>query len=553
MNVDDAVRRFRRSVPGPSEELIECILVSATGNRRAFSSRRRRPTGRGVLVVVSVTAAAVAFVTAGLLIRGGEGRDAVPAAPVTPPARVDWGQVATVRLKPDPGISIQEMRERFTAALAFRTHDDDGAGVEVLSARGDEVTVRLPGAGEAAGQAKSFLTFRRLIVLDDESSVIASGPDLRSLEADAKRLTEAGTPLVYYVQMSLQPGLGWSGPERIASRTVAEARLKDIGSSEAVMIAVPADLAVVGGGDGSGVRLIRPDRVVPSSSIRESRTDGDTLDITVDPAHRPDHDRRVRVFADLSEAGDSASDALPGAKATPVGTGTLTTAGDLRIENALTGSSSTAASPDLGGRIEVVQVQSYGARPSEHGEAYTPGDASVTPGLGVSSATTWTRLATAAFDDKEYVLVGATRAGSLVGVGVHALDETTFPSGTWAAGGFGSPTTDPCPRGVGTPRVTSCGPMGSSGQPRDGKVRVTYSNFGRVRPGIERIRVHYQGTVQDAVIDGGWWLVRASADVPEIKDDPMGIQAIGATTRVRITAIDSDGNEFTVPTPPQVM
>ncbi len=549
MNVDDAMRRFRASIPGPSDALVMRIVESTTSGVHR-SPRRRHVSSRTVLVTATVMTALVVIVALGFLIRGGAGPSAAPAAPAIPPARVDWGMVATVRLKPDPGISIDEMRERFTTALAFRVHDDDGAGVEVLSASGDAVTVRLPGAEDANWQAKPFLTFGRILIFDDESSVIASGPDLRSLEADAKRLTTSGTPLVYYVQSNLRPGLGWSGPERIASRATAEGRLRDHGGGQAVMIAVPADLAVVGGGDGSDVSLIRPTQVVPSSAVRAVRMEGDAAIIAIDPAHRPDHDRRVRVFVSIPKAGDAGNasiDVLPGANAAPVGAGTLTTSGDLRVENAQIGES-IVGRPDLGGRVETIATRAYGTRPPEPGTEYAPRGARVVAGLGVPVGTKWIRLVGAAFDGKEHVLIGATHDGALFGVGTHVLGEKTYPDGRWGLAGFGGSKTDPCPVGVGTPRVTSCGPMGFADPPRDGKVRVTYRNYGRVRPGVQRVRVHFQGSVQDAVIENGWWLASVSVEVPEIKDDPTGIQAVGATGWVRVTAADAEGNEFTVPT-----
>ena len=228
MNVDDAIRDFRTSVRGPAERLVDEIVAAAPSTRRVRS--RPRVTGRTVVVATSVSMAFLVVVTLAIVLRGGNRPDPAPATPVVPPARVAWGMVATVKLTPDPGVSIEEMRERFARALAFRVHDDDGAGVEIIDQRDDTVRVRLPGA-ELEAQAKGYLRFSRLVLVDEATDVLASGPRLRSLKAAAQKLIGPSTPTAYYVQMVEGGGKAVSQPTRFDSRSKASAVARRIGAS----------------------------------------------------------------------------------------------------------------------------------------------------------------------------------------------------------------------------------------------------------------------------------------------------------------------------------
>jgi len=553
MNVDDAVRQFRRSVPGPSEDLIDRIIVAVTGSGRAPSPRRRRPTGRGVLVVGSVAAAAVVLVTAGLLIRGGEGGDAVPAAPLIPAARVDWGQIATVRLKPDPGISIEEMRERFTKALAFRTHDHDGAGVEVLSTSGDEATVRLPGAQESA-QVKSFLRFGRVAIVD-EKDVVASGTNITALKATAAGLIEPSTPVAYYVQGYLD-GAGWSGVERYPTRAAAEARVNSGFGDDPVMIAVPADMVVVGGdvlADPAPVALLRQGQYLPSRAIRSIAVDGTAVTLSIDPAYGVLDGHTVRVLSTPQ------GEVTTGPETTQVGMGTVTGDGRVTVDSKYPGWTLQLARPDIGGSVDVAGTESYGTVPSLVADPLASSDAPDQKSMRIG-VDRWVHLLSARFDDRDYILAAGLRDATIVATMVTEPGRPGNARGAITSGPDGRDGSNDlnCPEGVGTPRVVKCGGAGGGGPTngrRDGPRVAWMMDYGRVSPDVARIVMEYGGVRREAVIKNGWWLAHITVDIPAwtpADQDKAWEHAVHALGRPRLSAWDTEGNPVPI-SPPEAI
>ena len=534
MNVDDAIRELRSSVRGPADGLVDQIVAAAPAAPRV--SRGRRVNGRAILVAACVSVAVALVLTLGFVIRDGNRPDPVPAAPAIPPARVGWGMVATVKLTPDPGVSIKEMRERFTTALAVRTDDEGGAGVEVVSADGDEVTVRLPGA-ETRNQVDDYLRFLRMVIVDDEASVIATAPSIRALP-DVPGAS--GGPRNHYVQEQDRDGT-WSAPQQFASREEAEKWNGEQGDRRAI-ISVPATVSVVGGQNGAPVQLVRRTPVIPSSAIQGMRYDGDDVFVLTDPRHRLNEDRRVSVFAGPGETGE------PDRYASLVGTGVLTRDGGLRLPVHRWSLIPSVARPDLGGTTAVRSVSSYGTKAPETFEDDRTPRVPGTSGWSVPAESRWVRISVGRFDGREILLLGAEYRGVLIATAFHHEGLAGYPNGGGSVVGTNNPgqLRSACPVGIGTPLVVKCGGSGGTNRAKNGKVPVMYTDFGRVRPGVARIAVRIADRQYDAVIRNGWWMIWVEDEFPLLDDGQQGLGKTEIVNSATVLAWDADGRPIPV-------
>ena len=546
MNVDDAIRDFRTSVRGPAERLVDEIVAAAPSTRRVRS--RPRVTGRTVVVATSVSMAFLVVVTLAIVLRGGNRPDPAPATPVVPPARVAWGMVATVKLTPDPGVSIEEMRERFARALAFRVHDDDGAGVEIIDQRDDTVRVRLPGA-ELEAQAKGYLRFSRLVLVDEATDVLASGPRLRSLKAAAQKLIGPSTPTAYYVQMVEGGGKAVSQPTRFDSRSKASAVARRIGAGKVDLIAIPRSMAIVtspASSSGVPVYLVRPTTTLPSSAIRNVDAGDREVTIALDPSMTPAHDVRLRVFRDDSGVGRL------GGLATDVGVGVLGVDGRLTLPTEF---SWTGLVPrlDIGGRVVVERAGRYGSRPAIPGRVFTPptGAYQYKPTRGRPTAR-WIRVAEGPMNGRRAVLEVAETDGVVSAVGLRDPRDPRWSYGGFSLVTFRDTRTNArhdsgCPYNVGTPRVAVCnGGAGTSTVSQPGRHVATTVAYGPVQPEVARIAVEWGGIRRNAVVTNGWWFVRMSIDLAKW-GRPRAGHPLGNVGLPEILAWDADGNPIPVP------
>ena len=539
MNVDDAIRGLRDSMPGTPNGLADRIITSAISGG-APSRGRPRISGRGVLITASVVIAAGVLILFRLLVGGDVRPNPEPATPAIPPARVDWGQTAIVRLTPDPGISMEEMRERFTKALAFRTHDFGGAGVEVLSADGDTVVVRLPGAA-TRDQIDAYLRFDRLVMLDNRSSVIASGANVEALRPYLEH-EDLGPGAHYYVQSEMSTG-EWGDLTRFDTQDDAEAGRAELAAhGRTAMLAAPEGMAVVAGDWGREVTLIRPTQVVPASAVQSARQDGDTVIVTFEERVRSETGRPVRVFIDSTGRGTYDGNIQTAA------TGTITPAGELRLSAGYIWPASISR-PDPGGHVAVVSSEPYGRQPPEETDALPAGRPARSPVVrdGLSGQAHWVRLASGRFDGVDYELSGAVYRGSIVALYAPRI---TGPQdeGSLTTGAPGESGQSVCPVGIGTPDVTYCGGSNDPQGPTNGRYHTTSIDYGRVRPGVARIEARLGGVVRDAVIKNGWWFIRISADVP-VRDL---LAPTGEASPVSLTAWDADGHRVPVSPPRRI-
>lgn len=508
--MNDVIEHLRTRWPEPPPARPDAARRIMDGLLTGRTARTRRRFGRTALVGGVTAVAATALIGAVVILpRGGS---TTSAAAVVPLARVDWGMDATVRLQPDSGVTIDDMRERFRTSLARRVVDRDGAGVEVLSAEDNRITVRFPGA-DSGSQIRSYLTATRLTILDTERGVIATGPNLTALEAAAKRHITSGTPVVYYVQQDGGPGLGLSVPERFTSVEGARAAQGSIGPGRVDLIAVPASFRVVGGGSGetTTVSLVRDVVAVPPSAVRDVQVDGRRVAVTVDPSSVPRPGMSVSVTVDDNVF---------------VGTGAITADGQITVT---TTESPTWADrmmlPDLGGTVEVLDATRFGSRPPLAG---TPVPA---PAEGFSDWR-WTRVLTTRLDDRRVELLAGQKQGAITSLLTMTDGRVSAESG----GGHGI-----CGLGIGTPRVSRCGWIpGDRKRDGSGRLRTTVVSYGRVLPDVARVTaVGRDGTSVDAHIENGWFYVATSA-----------ASGPGAwTDDISVRAFDSDGAPVPIQNP----
>ncbi len=519
--------------PPPTADATRRLAERVVAGGRSRTSRR---TGRVAVVGALTAVAAVAMAVLLVVVRPGSERTTQPAVPVVPPARVDWGMDATIELRPDPGVTMAEMRGRFEAALARRTLDRDGAGVEVISSEGERVVVRLPGA-EAPTQVRSHLSFSRLMILDADRSVVASGPDLVSFRDAASRHRAPGGAMAYWVQ-PLDRNWAPGTISRFRTRADAERWRRKVGATRATVLALPADMWVVEdrGGRRSRLSLLREAVAVPSASIRDVSWSARRVGVHVDPASVPAAGRRVIVLQTLGTPASEQQYVMR------VGSGAIDSAGWLSLPSDARLSLSTTSSPDLGGTITVRAMGRYGQQPALAGTPFTPPEAALArvriPRRFAPNR--WTKVLSTTVDGRGVRLIAGQRGASVVSIGT---DQDGYGYGTLSSG----PPTQ-CGAGVGTPRVVHCGgSLGSDWGPRWTSAILRYIGYGRVQPDVARIVVTLPtGEHADAHIENGWYYVTVEKRMP-VPARRDGRRPMPPMPRPTTRAFDAAGAEIPIP------
>lgn len=552
MTVDDALRTYAASIPAPRDDLAAEIVSSTVTGKRPAVGMRRRPSARTVLVAATVAAAIVVIVALGALVRGGGRPDAVPATPTIPPARVDWGMVATVKLVPDSGVSIEEMRERFARALAFRVAEDDGAGVEVLGGTGDTVRVRLPGA-EVGEQARQYLRFSRLVMVDESSGVLAQGKRLRDLRAAATTLVAPGMEPVYYVQLRTSAA-ELNDLMRATTRKNALRYLRSGPSDKAEMIAVPPSTIVSATERGSGgiLQLIRASGGHPSRSILDVDRRDDGTRITVDPASAPPEPAQVLIFVDESGTGRL------GGLAQRLGSGTLGPDGQVDLPPEAAWMLRSVPRVDIGGRVAYQGATRYGKRPPLPGREFERPKGRTVYSTSFATpqardASRWVRLAEGRQGKRDLVMEGAENDGVVSAVVVRDHNSSRDSLGSSRVV-YRDPVTNEridsaCPGSfVGSPRVSVCSGSGYSIMGTAGKEIYRVINYGTVDSSVGRIVLEWEGSQQTAVIQNGWWFVTMSIEVRTASGSASSFLSPRPSREMpRLTAIGKDGKPIPVP------
>ncbi len=213
--IDDLFRRFQADLgPLPTESRRRILAQAMTGKRDRKASRRP---GRLVVVVASLAGVA-AVTTAAVVVRHLDDSAALPAdAP-----RVEWGQSATVRVIPDPGVSDDIATERAIQALRSRAAERDVPGVRLERVGSDTLRMTVPGAIDRFGPQQIIGTvYRSIAIFDRRSGRIASYSTPEQMKAGLPKLTPSGG----YLLVPRSWG-GFTGAEWVATRQEADKQLK---------------------------------------------------------------------------------------------------------------------------------------------------------------------------------------------------------------------------------------------------------------------------------------------------------------------------------------
>lgn len=270
-NVMTRVRHLN-PVPDPSmhppEDLRERITAQPHEGRRVPPRQRRR---RTVMAAVALPATAAVAIMAVVAINARQ-QTSDPLAAL-PAARVSYGLDVPVTLRPDPEVSLPEMKERLREALAQRAQQMDAAGITVRDIDENRVMVRLPGV-QGASEAAEFLSFPRIQLLDEARSVLATATTLDGLRSAVRALppTPDGSTVIY-----AQPLGGanrpTSAPIRLAtSRAPGMIRsLQESSTSKEGLptVEVPADVFILGDRQINPTKLflVRPTSLVPLAAV----------------------------------------------------------------------------------------------------------------------------------------------------------------------------------------------------------------------------------------------------------------------------------------------
>lgn len=214
-SIDDLFRGFQADLgPLPADSRRRILTQVTTGRRLRTTARR---SGRLVAVVASLAGIA-AVTTAAVTLRHLDDSSAVPAdAP-----RVDWGQVAVIRVIPDPGVSDDIATERAMLAIRNRAAEQDVPGVRLQRSGQDTLRLTVPGAIDRFGPLQLTGTATQSIaVFNRTTGRIASYATPAQVKAGLPRLAHPGGYLLVPRTWS-----GFTGAEWVATRQKADARLK---------------------------------------------------------------------------------------------------------------------------------------------------------------------------------------------------------------------------------------------------------------------------------------------------------------------------------------
>lgn len=540
----DVMTRVRHlnPVPDPSmpppEELRERITAQPHEDRRAPRQRRRRT----VMAAVALPATAAVAIMAVVAINAHQ-QTSDPLAAL-PAARVSYGLDVPVTLRPDPEVSLPEMKERLREALAQRAQQMDAAGITVRDIDDNQVMVRLPGA-ETDWEALRFLEFPRIQILDANRSILATASTLDGLKKALPRTP--GKRTVVYVQRGEGPGQTPESPMRYSTAAAPGviASLKETRPPRKVhSIEVPADTYVVGNRRDAPNRflLVRPVPLVPPSQVQRTPTGASgggpseverlTLTIGADVA-LPEASTDVIAFHIGSMDGPEDDTAVLGRGDVSAAQRSLPISVTPRMPSS---SGGRFDAPDVGGQLDLDAATAWGEQPPPSGRS-VPGPTAAWAGVGIQP-NRWLNVI------EPDPSSGRTTSGLAVGVqGTRVVAiGSALPQGE-----INLHTSNPrgglCSVGIGAPRAHLC-QAESQAQAIPGQgYRLSARVYGRVQPGVSRIAVRRNdGALIDAHIQNGWFLANATwtSETPN-----FGTKGLRSSPD-EVLAWDADGNPVPV-------
>lgn len=482
--------------------------------RRAGDTASRR-TGRrhqGV-IWLAAAAAAIAVVTLTAVLRHTSPKPMDSSAPTIAPARVDWGMTADLRVTPDPGVPMDQARERAMEALRTRAALRDIAGFEVSDVSPDTIRIRVP-AAEEKDQLEDLTRFDRIEVIDPQVSILGTDDSLEKLGAVAPG-HHSPTGVRYWLSSHtnrLFPPVAFS--------TLAEARKAAVfapaGAYEPV--ALPSTFTAVSlqsDGPEPTYAVIDEQRLASGAEIESVRADGDRVTITVSP----DAQARLRSAGALAVAQIGAG-----------GGGVTVLADDVHLVGydlvLRTRTQSTATSlmysteqPGMEATVTLTTTARYGTRPIPVGKPYTPPAPPPDPFTTKRTKVNWRLI------DIPPDLPDGSRVEVTVGVaGSEPLQASFMFTSTTGYPGGGSRSA--CPRGLGAPIVQVCASSLQEGSTPEGKLdgSLHVALGGQVAPDVRSVEIQFPSG-QSAVgpAKDGWFFVRTTVHGDDRATDPRFI------------------------------
>lgn len=375
IDIDVLVRDFRSGVHEPVLPSAAVVAAGAAADHHLVGGGRARQLGRWAMVGAGVLASAgLAGLLLALLIASPK---QVAQSGV---ARADWGRIATVRIDPSPGVSLETATTQAIDALAARAGQDDLPGFSVVPAGAGRLTLIVP-AARIDGHVREFVSFMP-ITLYDRRDVLARGRTLRDLRAAILQRAPQGTKPTRY---AIGPNIGgYAGVARTArEKFLLERTFRNPGG--AFTIPLPEGLTVASSSADGGapeILLLRARPIARSLEISGIRRSGPSLVLRLAAAARTrvatalagGASRGVVVVADNFGLGynvfgelDVAGSRLQGAElAVPIGSAA-------RAD----GYAGRAGTTNLASRLTVEESHRYGTIPLPTGVEVAAAD----PGL----------------------------------------------------------------------------------------------------------------------------------------------------------------------------
>ncbi len=514
-SIDDLFRGFQADLsPLPAESRRRILTRVTTGARTRTTTRRR---GRLVAVVASLAGIA-AVTTAAVTLRHLDNSSVVPAD--TP--RVNWGQVATVRVIPDVGVSPDLAMDRAVAAIHRRATQYDIPGIRLERMASDTLRMTVPAALDNGG-VQTLVDFGSIAAYDRTAGRLATYATVSDMEDGLPRLTPRGGG---YLLMSRSTS-EFVGGEWVATKAAADAKLDFLNATvlhnpERQWEAIP-----VPAGDLRLIASVRPRRldVITDSPIL---TAADIVDAaTQGPSRlrlRVSADARPRIMSAATRGALAVVARAQGPYATVLGSSTVDADGTITVELDQGLARYVAAalgSPPVPAELRVTTSAPYGTRPPLQGEhvATLPDTvekmraAQFDPGAdGVKKlnvpATSVLRVIAAEHNGKDASVYAARTSDGW---------DILYP--TWGIGGG-----NVCGAPAGPPSLTIC-PWGYAGE--DPIVFI-----GRIGdPAITRVDIRAGSRSTPATVQNGWFIALVPADHADVRQHSPHVQIVGKDDR----------------------
>ncbi len=359
--IDDLFRRFQADLgPLPVASRRRILERARGGGRRAPSGRPRR-----VIAVVAGTACVAAITVAAFALRNADNGPSMAAdAP-----RVSWGRLATIRVTPDAGVSMDTAMSRAATAIRRLSVDRDVPGVSVERAGSDTLQVRAPGAIDPIS-IQYLIPLGSIAVYNEATSGIASYTTVAAMKADAAPAAPSSGYLLLPTGGPISEGV-W-----VATKSEATERLRSLNAGAGRRWeAIPTPrtgVRLVASQKSKRLDVMRDEPVLTGADIDAVEVAGTgMLKLTLTPG------AQQRVAAALSQGRLVTTLRVTGPYSLAIGELVGATSGDFQIALALDQGTAdrmveTISSTPVPAELKLVSSEAYGEQPPLTGDRVDP-------------------------------------------------------------------------------------------------------------------------------------------------------------------------------------